>query len=206
MTLRRSLFLLVASLAVLGASILGYRTGRAISPPETGSANLPAGPPPLRSGASGWLSIPLPAEPFRSLEGDTVRLDAHRGSIILVNFWGTWCPPCLAEIPHLVRVQERMEALGGTIIGPAIGSGSPAAIRTFMEKHGVNYPVWIGSDEVAVRRFGVAGYPFTLLVDPEGVIRRTYLGPQTEETLMRDVESLAEAAAEGETPKSGPAG
>ncbi|MDT8436791.1 MAG: TlpA disulfide reductase family protein [Gemmatimonadota bacterium] len=198
MTLRRSVYLLLASLLVLAASIAGYRTGRAVADRDAGSAPAEGGTTQgdrLVARTSDWLEIPLPDQPFLSLDGDTVRLDVYRGRILLLNFWGTWCPPCLAEIPHLVRVQERLEEMGGTIVGPAIGSGTPEAIRAFMDAHRINYPVWIGSDEVAVRRFGVAGYPFTLLVDPDGVIRRTYLGPQTEETLMRDVEALAAGAA-----------
>ena len=187
MTLRRSLFLLALSLAALAASVLGYRTGRIISPAAptaSAASDLP------RVGPSDWLEIPAPDVAFRTLDGTEARLSDLRGTIVLVNFWGTWCPPCLAEIPELIRAQDRLSSLGATIVGPAIGSGPPEEIRTFVEAKGINYPVWIGRDEEAVGRFGAPGYPFTLLVDREGVIRRSYIGPQREATLLRDVEAL----------------
>jgi len=189
-TLRRSVVLLAVSLAVLAASVLGYRTGRRIAPPPPAAADRAEARLP-RVGPSDWLEIPAPDVAFHTLAGEEARLSDLRGQVVLVNFWGTWCPPCLAEIPELIRAQSRMEPLGATIVGPAIGSGAAEEIRTFVEEKGINYPIWIGRDEEAVTRFGAPGYPFTLLVDRDGVIRRNYIGPQREETLMRDVEALA---------------
>ncbi len=189
MTLRTSLLLLGASLAVLAASVIGYRTGRSMAeaplPPAGGreDAGISVGP-------SDWLEIPAPDVPFLTLDGDTVRLSDHRGRVVLLNFWGTWCPPCRVEIPHLVETQKSLAEMGGIVVGPAIDSGSPEEIRRFVEENGINYPVWIGSDEMAVTRFAAPGYPFTLLIDREGVIRRTYIGPQTERRLLLDVATL----------------
>ncbi len=189
MTLRRSLILLAVSLAVLSASVLGYRTGRRIAPPAPAAAG-PAEARLPRVGPSDWLEIPAPDVAFRTLDGKEARLSDLRGRVVLVNFWGTWCPPCLAEIPELIRAQARLETRGATIVGPAIGSGAPDEIRAFVAQKGINYPVWIGRDEDAIARFGAPGYPFTLLVDRDGVIRRSYIGPQREATLLRDVEAL----------------
>jgi cytochrome c biogenesis protein CcmG/thiol:disulfide interchange protein DsbE len=177
------------SLAVLAASALGYRTGRRIAPPPTPAAG-PAEARLPRVGPSDWLEIPAPDVAFLTLAGEEARLFDLRGRVVLVNFWGTWCPPCIAEIPELIRAQSRLEPLGATIVGPAIGSGTPEEIRRFVAEKGINYPIWIGRDEEAITRFGAPGYPFTLLVDRDGVIRRTYSGPQREETLLRDVEAL----------------
>ena len=140
----------------------------------------------LYAKVSGWRHVAV-----HSLAGEEARLSDLRGQVVLVNFWGTWGPPCLAEIPELIRAQSRLEPLGATVVGPASGSGAAVEIRTFAEEKGINYPIWIGRDEEAVTRFGAPGYPFTLLVDRDGVIRRSYIGPQREETLMRDVEALA---------------
>jgi len=115
----------------------------------------------------------------------------------LLNFWGTWCPPCRVEIPHLVRTQEKLAELGGTVIAPAVGSGSPEEILAFAAEAGINYPIWIVSDAVAVTRFGAPGYPFTMLIGPDGVVRRTYIGPQTEETLLLDVRLLLAGEEQG---------
>lgn len=202
MTLRRSLILLAVSLAVLAASVLGYRTGHALtdaSGPATGSGatSAAAGQPAIRTGPSDWLTIPAPDVEFATVEGGTARLSDYRGRVVLLNFWGTWCPPCRVEIPHLIRMQERMLELGGTVIAPAVGSGSSEDILRFAAEYGINYPIWITRDAIAVGKFAAPGYPFTLLIGPDGMIRRTYVGPQTEQTLVRDVGLLlAEGAGE----------
>ncbi|MEJ2482106.1 MAG: TlpA disulfide reductase family protein [Gemmatimonadota bacterium] len=191
MTLRRSLVLLLFGLIAMTASIVSYRSGakphRGESPARPSGV---AGRAPLDLGSSEWLAIPAPDGPFFTLDGGPARLSDHRGQVVLLNFWGTWCPPCRVEIPHLVRAQAKLEAIGATIIAPAVGSGAPEDILAFAGEAGINYPIWIVSDAVAVGTFGAPGYPFTLLIGPDGVIRRTYIGPQTEEVLLRDVEEL----------------
>jgi thiol-disulfide isomerase/thioredoxin len=137
-----------------------------------------------------WLDIPVPDAPFVTAAGAPARLSDHEGQIVLLNFWGTWCPPCLIEIPHLIEVQERLADLGGTVIGPAVDSGTGEDVLRFARENGINYPVWLSDYDTAVGHFGAAGYPFTLLIDRDGVIRRRYLGPQTSETLLRDVRAV----------------
>lgn len=141
--------------------------------------------------ASVWLEIPAPDVEFRTAEGGTARIADYAGQIVLLNFWGTWCPPCLVEIPHLIEVQEVLAGLGGTILGPAVDSGSGEAVLRFGREHGINYPLWLSDYSTAVGRFGAAGYPFTVLIDGEGIIRKHYLGPQTARTLLRDIGALA---------------
>ena len=184
---RRFAFLVAAAVFILIAAGLGYRVGSDLQQAGTESdAAWPRGPepPPV------WLEIPVPDVEFRTAEGGVARLDEYAGQIVLLNFWGTWCPPCLVEIPHLIEVQEALAELGGTIIGPAVGSGSGDSVLRFGRDRGINYPLWLSDYETAVGRFGAAGYPFTLLIDGEGIIRRQYLGPQTARTLLRDIGAL----------------
>lgn len=182
----------VLALAVAAAAWFGYSTGLRLnaSPSIVLDELVPDGGG-MRAGGSGadaWLDIPAAEAEFETLDGGTVRLADYRGGIVLLNFWGTWCAPCVYEIPELVSLQPRLEALGGTIIGPAIDSGSPDKIRAFLADYDVNYPVVITTGSVAVGDFGAPGYPATLLIDAEGVIRRIYLGPQTADVLLADVE------------------
>lgn len=143
-----------------------------------------------RSGGGGWLEIPAAEVPFRTLEGGTASLADFRGQVVLLNFWGTWCPPCRREIPELVQLQTALSREGGTVIGVAVESGSPGEIRSFAEKFGVNYPIWISDAQTALAHYDAMGYPFTLLIDGSGTIRRQYLGPQSVELLATDVEAL----------------
>jgi len=137
-----------------------------------------------------WLKIPAPDVEFHTAEGGVARLGDYTGQIVLLNFWGTWCPPCLAEIPHLIEVQKAFAEIGGTILGPAVGSGSGEDVLRFGRERGINYPLWLSDYDTAVGRFGAAGYPFSLLIDREGIIRKHYLGPQTARTLLRDIGAL----------------
>ena len=203
MTLRRSLILLAFSLAVLAASVLGFRTGHALTDASdptfgSGATSMAGGQPAIRTGPSDWLTIPAPDVEFATVEGGTARLSDYRGQVVLLNFWGTWCPPCRVEIPHLIRTQERLLELGGTVIAPAVGSGSSEDILRFAAEYGINYPIWITRDAVAVGKLAAPGYPFTLLIGPDGMIRRTYVGPQTEQTLVRYVGLLLAEGAGGQ--------
>lgn len=193
----RKLALLAGSAAVIvAAAVVGYRVGSELEEGESGpSGDWTAGldAPPV------WLEIPAPDAEFRDARGGEARLADYAGQIVLLNFWGTWCPPCRAEIPHLIEVQDVLAGLGGTIVGPAVGSGSGEDVLRFAREYGINYPVWLSDYETAVGQFGAAGYPFTLLIDRGGTIRRRYLGPQTARTLLRDIGALVleESAASG---------
>lgn len=183
--IRRVLITAAAVVVLGGAANLGFRMGTG---GEGGLWASLVGTP--DSGHDGWLEIPSPKVEFETASGEATTLEPYRGQIVLLNFWGTWCPPCLREIPHLVQVQKFLEAAGGTIIGPAVDSGSPENILRFAKEHGINYPVWIATYEIAVGEFGALGYPFTLLIDRDGIIRKQYLGPQTSATLVADIRNL----------------
>jgi len=190
---RRLALLGGAAVVVVVASGLGYRVGSSLrggSSDSTGTWTAGLDPSPV------WLEIPAPDVEFRTAEGGSARLSDYAGQIVLLNFWGTWCPPCLAEIPHLIEVQEVLTELGGTILGPAVDSGSGQDVLRFAREHDINYPLWLSSYDTAVGRFGAAGYPFTLLIDREGIIRKHYLGPQTARTLLSDIGALALREAE----------
>ena len=184
---RRFAFLGAAAVLIVIALGLGYRVGSHLQDGGTAFERAWTGgldPSPV------WLEIPAPDVEFRTVEGGVARLSDYAGQIVLLNFWGTWCPPCLVEIPHLIEVQEVLLELGGTIVGPAVGSGSGEAVLRFGLDRGINYPLWLSDYDTAVGRFGAAGYPFTLLIDGDGIIRRQYLGPQTARTLLRDIGAL----------------
>lgn len=113
-----------------------------------------------------------------------------KGKVVLVNFWGTWCVPCLREIPELVALSHRFKGEGLEVVGIAIDSGRPEDIRKFMAEHGMDYLILIGDLSVVKSRFHVIGFPTSLLIDRRGMVQKRYVGPQTEEVLKRDVESL----------------
>ena len=168
-------------LGLVGAGLyLGLLSGEGSGPASGGTAGSDAGP--------GSLAIPAATVPFRSLEGDTVSLEQLRGQVVVLNLWGTWCPPCRREIPDLVELQERIRPRGATVVGLAVDSGTPEEIRDFIEAFGVNYPIWRGGTQTVVEHYEAVGFPTTLIIDREGVIRERYLGPQTADRLMAGLE------------------
>ena len=115
-------------------------------------------------------------------------LRSLRGRVVVLNLWGTWCPPCREEIPDLVDLQERIEPRGATVVGLAVDSGTPEEIRSFLEDFDVDYPVWRGTTQTVVEHYEAVGFPTTLIIDREGVIRERYLGPQSAEELLAGLE------------------
>lgn len=131
-----------------------------------------------------------PAVSFATLEGGSASLADLRGHVAIVNFWGTWCLPCRTELPELAELADRFADRGVRVVGIAVDSGDPDAIAAFAAEYGVDYEVWTADMQTAVADFGAVGFPFTLLLDREGWIRKEYLGPQTEASLSREIEAL----------------
>ncbi len=106
---------------------------------------------------------------LEDLQGKTQRLADYRGKWVLVNFWGTWCPPCLDEIPELVSLHNAHQDKDLLVIGIAIDSGSRKKVADFSKAHGISYPVVMGNRKVTAQ-FGdeVDVLPVSYLYNPKG--------------------------------------
>ena len=133
-----------------------------------------------------------PAHTFQTLDGEDVTFADLAGDIAVVNLWGTWCLPCRRELPELAELADAYAERGVRIIGVAVDSGQPEDIRMFLEEFGIEYPIWLTGMETAIGKFGAVGFPFTMIVDREGWIRKEYLGPQTFESLSAEIDALLE--------------
>ena len=115
-----------------------------------------------------------------------------KGKILLVNFWATWCPPCVAEMPELVELQADMASHNLQIIG--IGIDSPSNIQQFSEKLKISYPLLVAGLEGTElsRQFGNqgGGLPFTVLIGADGRVRQTYIGRLDMQKVRADLSSL----------------
>jgi thiol-disulfide isomerase/thioredoxin len=109
-----------------------------------------------------------PAVPFEleRLGGGSVRLDNYRGKLLLLDFWATWCPPCVLEVPELNAFYAEHRERGVDVLAIAV-DGDAAALESFAREHGVAYPIAIGSAELALR-YGGQAFPFHVLVAPDG--------------------------------------
>lgn len=133
-----------------------------------------------------------PSTTFGTVEGGTASISDLRGSVLIVNFWGTWCVPCRREIPELVELHEAYADRDVEIVGIAVDSGEAEDIRLFADRYGVQYRLWITDMATALEDFQAVGYPFTLVIDQEGRIVNTFYGPQTIESLSAEIDALLE--------------
>jgi thiol-disulfide isomerase/thioredoxin len=130
-------------------------------------------------GAQAVGGEPLPAGlQLSSLDGHPQAFEQWRGKL-LVNFWATWCTPCLHEIPDLVKLQKQYAARGLQIVGPAVDD--PDAVRGMQGPLGFNYPILTATPDAMIDIMeklgnGPGGLPFSVLVSPEGLILKRQLG------------------------------
>ena len=110
-----------------------------------------------------------------SLDGDLIRLDDLRGSVVLVNFWATWCPPCVEEIPSLQRLYRRLQPHGMEILAVDVGEDA-VTMRAFLKDKPVEFPVLMDTQGDALRRWGVYAFPTTLVLDRQHRIRYAVFG------------------------------
>lgn len=115
-----------------------------------------------------WLPLAAHAADFSLLDmqGKTHRLADYRGKWVLVNFWATWCPSCVSEIPELTSLHAARKDV--VVIGVVMDYGSAPQVAEFARSHGVNYPVVLGSRRIAAQLGGVEVLPTSYLYSPTG--------------------------------------
>ena len=115
-----------------------------------------------------------------------------KGKILLVNFWATWCHPCVQEMPELSDLQAKGKINNLQIIG--IGIDTPEAIGQFAAKYKISYPLYVGgiNGSELMRKYGDAagGLPFSLLIGPDGQVKKTYTGSLKMEQVKHDIGAL----------------
>ncbi|MGB1558003.1 MAG: TlpA disulfide reductase family protein [Oceanococcaceae bacterium] len=139
----------------------------------------------------GWQLRDAPSREFRpdweltNAAGDIVRAVDFDGRWQLVNFWASWCPPCVQEIPLLVALQQRYPNTQLQVLGPALDRVAPAQVAA--ERFGINYPVLFGERSVSAWMDALGEHqgalPFSVLIDPQGIIREQHLGALDEDIL-----------------------
>lgn len=129
--------------------------------------------------------------PFTDPGGRKATLLDFRGKPLIVNFWATWCPPCLKEMPLFSNLQEKHPNV--QFVG--IAADTPDNVQKFVAKHKLSYPVLVGSDDIVslMAELGNSrnGLPFTLSIDTEGRLRHSKLGGLSETETERIISDLS---------------
>ena len=137
-----------------------------------------------------YSSTLAPEFALPDLEGNTVRLSDFEGKVIILDFWATWCPPCVQEMPHFVELYEKYRDDGFQMIGIALSSGSAKDIKKFTTEHGINYLILMGNREVARKYGGIRAIPTTFLIDRQRRILKRYIGYRPKEVFEKDLKTL----------------
>jgi thiol-disulfide isomerase/thioredoxin len=161
-----------AGLIMVGA-YFGSRHFAASQPPAPAVANL--------------LSQSMP-----DAKGQPQALSQLKDKILVVNFWATWCAPCVKEMPELSALQTEVTSKNIQLIG--IGIDSASNIAEFASKYAISYPLYVAgmNGSELSRQFGneAGALPFTVLIGKDGQVKKTYLGRLKMEELRTDISAL----------------
>ncbi len=111
----------------------------------------------------------------------TVHLASYRGRVVLLNFWGTWCPPCIAELPSLIQLHHDMPSLAivAVAVPPDEGvSEDPAEYKAFIARRHIDFTTVRDTNELTPKLYHTDMWPETYVVDRKGIIRSKFVGPQ----------------------------
>jgi len=146
--------------------------------PAPGS-DTPGGPP------NTIAADPAPLWTLKDLDGKPVSLADFRGKVVVLDFWATWCPPCVAEIPHFIELQKEYQDKGVTIIGASVDTAIPADIAKFAKDNGMNYLIVMADDKMATDYGADEGVPITFVIDSKGNIIARHIA-YTEKNVIED--------------------
>ena len=149
--------------------------------------------PAIAAASKSPLSVGGDAPDFalRSAAGTNLRLSEHRGQVVMINFWATWCGPCRQEMPKLDEIFARYERAGFTLLGVNIDADAERAQR-LADELGVSFPLLFDDEQDVSRLYDVQAMPMTVMVDRSGKVRSVHYGyrPGMEQRYLDEVRAL----------------
>jgi cytochrome c biogenesis protein CcmG, thiol:disulfide interchange protein DsbE len=118
-----------------------------------------------------------PAYSVVTRDGRVLTADSLRGRVVLVNVWATWCAPCRVEMPALQQLADAYAADSVVVLGLSVDRGPASEVDAFLAERNITYPVAIVDDRTVAAFGGVRGYPTSLVLDRDGVVRHSVVGP-----------------------------
>jgi len=145
------------------------------------------------------IDLPSPHAVFRDYGENWSKLEEYKGQVVLLNFWATWCPPCVVEMPTLIQLQEEYGTKGFTVIGIAMDDEGGETVKPFVETRrfevkgaprAINYPVYLGTQDMA-EKFGVKEeYPSSFLISRDFRQVKRIVGPVYHPSISKAIKGL----------------
>jgi thiol-disulfide isomerase/thioredoxin len=133
--------------------------------------------------------VTAPAFSAVNMAGQKVELAGLKSNVVLVDFWATWCPPCVASMPHLQKIQDDYRGKGVIVLGVNQEPGEEEKVRRFLAQRNLTFPTVMDPGSIHVE-YGVYSFPTTFVLDRQGVIRSIFRGPASEKALRAAIEPL----------------
>jgi len=146
----------------------------------------------LSSGAKVGSKVGEVAPNFvlKDLNGALVDLKDLRGKVVLIDFWDTWCPPCIKALPHLEELHLETKDENVIILAVAVGRNGESAVQSFIKKHGYTFTTVMG-DKAAFEAYKLSGIPATFVLGPDGVIHSAWVGGKSKKEYADAVHAAA---------------
>ena len=123
------------------------------------------------------------------LQGKRHQLSDYRGKGVFVNFWGTWCKPCEKEMPFMNTLYPEYKKKGVEILAVDVGE-TKVAVKTFVERHNLKFPIVIDKQNEVVDAYGVDPLPATYLIDKNGKVKKIFIGGMTKKDIKQSLELI----------------
>jgi peroxiredoxin len=127
---------------------------------------------PLKTG------LPAPNFTLSGLDDKMVSLSDYRGTVVLLNIWATWCPPCVDEMPSMERLYKELKGENFEILAVSIDSLGTKAVAPFMKKYNLAFPALMDPDGTITALYQTTGVPESFIVNQEGILIKKIIGPR----------------------------
>jgi peroxiredoxin len=180
--------LILTTFVLFFAACSGGKSQTKPSKPDTTTAAA-------ASSKADTASRKLPDAPdftLQKMDGQSFTLSDHKGQVVILNIWATWCPPCRKEIPDFIKIQKKLKDKGILFAGVSVDKKGWSAVRPFAKKYDINYPIMVDNGTVS-RKYGpFRAIPVTFIINKKGKIAYAGAGMIKGKSLEKVLEKMAD--------------